>query len=65
MAGNTTERDTTERARVPSRHCRADRADVGERRAEVERASAAVREWLLAALDPSPGQTLLELAGRR
>ena len=33
-----------------------------KRRAEVERASAPVRRWLLAALDPAPGQTLLELA---
>ena len=33
-----------------------------KRRAEVEKASAPVREWLLAALDPAPGQTLLELA---
>jgi SAM-dependent methyltransferase len=33
-----------------------------KRRAEVEKASAPVREWLLAALDPAPGQTILELA---
>ncbi len=33
-----------------------------KRRAEVEKASAPVREWLVAALDPAPDQTLLELA---
>ncbi len=58
MATNTTEQDSDFHLAIAEQIA----PTWAKRRAEVEKAAAPVREWLLAALDPAPGQTLLELA---